>query len=177
MELWDVYNLDRQKTGRTMVRGDKFKTGDFHLVVHICIFNSKNQMLVQQRQPFKDGWPNMWDTTVGGSAVAGDSSQKAAERETLEEIGYEIHLDGIKPHMTINFDDGFDDIYLVYEDLDITKLKLQYEEVQQVKWATKEEIQKMIENGEFIPYYTAYIDLLFSMGKSYGSRPIRTEEG
>lgn len=175
MELWDVYDADRQKTGRTMVRGDKFKVGDFYLVVHVCIFNSKKQMLIQQRQPFKDGWSNMWDTTVGGSAVAGDSSKTAAEREVLEEIGYKICLDGIKPHITINFDDGFDDIYLVNDDVEISKLKLQYEEVQQVKWATKEEIQKMIKEGVFIPYYSAYIDLLFTM-HGYGGRPCCIQE-
>ena len=37
MELWDVYDADRRLTGRTMVRGERFQPGDYHLVVHICI--------------------------------------------------------------------------------------------------------------------------------------------
>ena len=49
MELWDVYDVVRNKTGRTMVRGETFAEGDYHLVVHVCIFNSKGEMLIQKR--------------------------------------------------------------------------------------------------------------------------------
>ena len=55
MELWDVYDVDRQLTGKTMVRGEPFEKGAYHIVVHICVFNSEGQMLIQQRQPFKHG--------------------------------------------------------------------------------------------------------------------------
>lgn len=75
-EYWDVYTKERVRTGRFHRRGDRMKDGDYHLVVHVCIFNSKNQLLIQQRQPFKKSWSNMWDLSVGGSAVAGDSSSQ-----------------------------------------------------------------------------------------------------
>ena len=45
-------------------------------------------MLIQHRQPFKEDWSNMWDLIVDRSAVAGDTSKTAAEREFLEELGY-----------------------------------------------------------------------------------------
>ncbi len=90
MEIWDIYDVNRNKTNRTMVRGESFNEGDYHLVVHVCIFNSKGEMLIQQRQPFKSGWPNMWDFTASGSAVSGDTSQMAAEREVDEELGLKI---------------------------------------------------------------------------------------
>ncbi len=160
MELWDIYDESRMKTGRTMKRGDPFQAGDYHLVVHVCIFNSKGEMLIQQRQPFKKGWSNMWDITVGGSAVAGDSSRTAAEREVMEEIGLEISLSGIRPAVTVNFDCGFDDVYVITQDVDISSLKLQYEEVQAVKWAQTDEIKAMIDQGIFIPYHKAFIDML-----------------
>lgn len=169
MEIWDLYDKDRIKTGETMVRGSKFKENTYHLVVHVCIFNLEGKMLIQQRQPFKDGWPNMWDITVGGSAVSGDTSQLAAEREVYEKIGYKLSLDGIRPSLTINFDKGFDDIYLIQKDVDISKLKLQYEEVQSVKWASKEEILSMIDEEIFIPYHKSLIDLLFFMRTSKNS--------
>ncbi|MCR1877281.1 NUDIX domain-containing protein [Paraclostridium bifermentans] len=169
MEIWDLYDKDRIKTGETMVRGSKFKENTYHLVVHVCIFNLEGKMLIQQRQPFKDVWPNMWDITVGGSAVSGDTSQLAAEREVYEEIGYKLSLDGIRPSLTINFDKGFDDIYLIQKDVDISKLKLQYEEVQSVKWASKEEILSMIDEEIFIPYHKSLIDLLFFMRTSKNS--------
>lgn len=169
MEIWDLYDKDRIKTGETMVRGSQFKENTYHLVVHVCIFNLEGKMLIQQRQPFKDGWPNMWDITVGGSAVSGDTSQLAAEREVYEEIGYKLSLDGIRPSLTINFDKGFDDIYLIQKYIDISKLKLQYEEVQSVKWASKEEILSMIDEEIFIPYHKSLIDLLFFMRNSKNS--------
>ena len=169
MEIWDLYDKDRIKTGETMVRGNQFKENTYHLVVHVCIFNLEGKMLIQQRQPFKDGWPNMWDITVGGSAVSGDTSQLAAEREVYEEIGYKLSLDGIRPSLTINFDKGFDDIYLIQKDVDISKLRLQYEEVQSVKWASKEEILSMIDEEIFIPYHKSLIDLLFFMRTSKNS--------
>ncbi|GAY76629.1 putative Nudix hydrolase YfcD [Sporolactobacillus inulinus] len=97
MERWDIYDKNRRLTGRTMARGQKFGKDDYHLVIHVCIFNSKNEMLIQQRQPWKKGWPNMWDVTVGGSALSGESSIEAAERETFEELGNKIDLSNERP--------------------------------------------------------------------------------
>ena len=113
MEQWDLYDIHRMKTGETWVRKQKMREGNLHLVVHICVFNSKGEMLIQHRQSFKEGWPNRWDFTAGGSAVAGDTSQMAAERELFEEIGLHYNFDNIRPYFTINFDYGFNDFYLI----------------------------------------------------------------
>lgn len=161
MELWDVYDENRVKTGRTMVRGEPFKEGDYHIVANVCVFNSDGKMLIQQRQPFKEGWSNMWDITAGGSAVSGDSSRTAAEREVMEEIGLKIDLNGVDPKVTITIDNCFNDFYVITQDVDISLLKLQYEEVQAVKWADAEEIKSLIGSGNFIPYHPGFIDLLF----------------
>lgn len=167
MELWDIYDRERNKTGRTMVRGP-VPEGDYHLVVHVCIFNSRGEMLIQQRQSYKEGWPNLWDISVGGSAVQGDSSQSAAEREVKEELGLVLDLQGVRPHFTNNFDRGFDDFYLVEQEVNIDGLKLQEEEVQAVKWASKEEILELLSQGKFIPYYEELIEFLFAVRKNYG---------
>ncbi len=176
MELWDVLDKDRAKTGRTMVRGEPIKDGDYRLVVHVCIFNSQGEMLIQQRQPFKKGWSNMWDVTVGGSAVAGDTSQTAAEREVFEEIGLKINLQSVRPSLTHYFDDGFDDFYIMEQDVDLEKLTLQYEEVQAVKWASKLEILQMIADGIFIPYYDSAIQLLFDIRQRKGTLRSRCDD-
>ena len=161
MELFDLYTRDRIRTGRTMVRGDKVPEGLYRLVVHVCIFDPEGRMLIQQRQPFKKGWSNMWDITVGGCAVAGDTSQDAAEREVREEIGLELDLQDERPTMTTTFDGGFDDYYVLTRDVDLSSLHLQYEEVQTVRWAEKEEILRMIDDGQFISYEKSLIELLF----------------
>lgn len=159
MEQWDIYDRDRTKSDKTMVRGNPFEKDCYHLVVHACIFNSKGEMLIQQRSPFKSEWSNMWDITVGGSAIQGETSQMAIEREIYEEIGLKVHLHEVRPHMTINFDVGFDDVYLIEKEIDLKHLISQDEEVQQVKWATMEEILQKIENRTFIPYYNSLIQL------------------
>ena len=169
MEIWDLYTEDRQPTGRTMIRGNEHPEGFYRLVVHVCIFNNRGQMLIQQRQPFKDGWPNMWDVSVGGSAVAGETSREAAEREVLEELGLNISLEGVRPAITISFKEGFDDNYVVVKDVNDEEIKLQEEEVQGYKWAYEEEILKMIEDGIFIPYHKGKIELLFFLRNHMGS--------
>ena len=92
-----------------------------------------------------------------------------AEREVYEEIGYKLSLDGIRPALTINFEDGFDDMYLIKKDIEISDLYLQYEEVKAVKWASKEEILKMIDQETFIPYHKSLIELLFFMKDTKGT--------
>lgn len=169
MELWNIYDKERIKTDKTIERGNKLSDNEFHLVVHICIFNSEGKMLIQQRQPFKKGWPDMWDITVGGCAIAGENSSMAAERELLEEIGYQADFSGERPFFTINFSTGFDDYYLIERDVEIRELTLQYEEVQNVKWADKDKILKMIDAGSFIPYYGSLIGLLFEMRNQEGA--------
>ena len=172
MELWDVYDKDRIKTGSEIERGGILETGEYHLVVHVCIFNSKNEMLIQQRQPFKEGWPNMWDITAGGHSVAGESSSLAAERELFEEIGCKMDFSNMRPRFTVNFEEGFDDYYLVEveeDKIEIDDLSLQYEEVQQVKWASKDEIFHMIDQGDFISYHKSLIEMCFDMKSRHGA--------
>lgn len=160
-EMLDLYTADREKAGRTICRGEPTPEGFYRLVVHVCIFSPDGRMLIQQRQPFKKGWSNLWDITVGGCAVAGDDSRSAAERETREELGLAIDLMDVRPTMTIYWEHGFDDYYVLTQQVDTDALKLQAEEVQAVRWATKEEILRMIDSGEFIPYEKSQIELLF----------------
>ncbi len=176
MELWDLYDRDRIPTGETHERGKPLPEGRYHMVVHVVIFNSKGEMLIQQRQPFKAGWPNLWDVTVGGSAIAGDSSRSAAEREVLEEIGLPLDLSHERPRLTIPFDVGYDDIYTLVMDVDLTTLRLQESEVQAVRWASEQEILDMLEDGRFIPYHRAFIRLLFAMRNSRGLHVSRLGE-
>lgn len=169
MEVWDVYDKNRVITGNTMIRGNKIKEGDYHLVVHVIIFNSNGEMLIQQRQSTKKEWPDMWDITVGGSAIAGECSYEAAEREVFEEIGHKLFLKDMRPSVTVNFEFGFDDYYIINEDVDIGSLKLQSEEVQNVQWADCERILSMIRDNLFISYHKGFIEFLFSMKNYMGA--------
>ena len=161
MEIFDLYDCARRPLGRTMIRGTKTPANCYRLVVHVCIFNPKGEMLIQQRQSFKDGWPNMWDVSVGGSVIAGETSQDGARRELLEELGLDVDFSGLAPALTTTFTGGFDDVYILTMDLDPAGLKLQYEEVQAAKWTSEDEVLDMIANREFIPYNRPFIECLF----------------
>ena len=169
MELWDVYDIDREKSGKTMERGAKFEDGAHHMGAHICVFNSEGKMLIQKRQAAKSGYGGRWDLSAGGSSLAGENSRQTAHRELLEEIGIDHDFSDVRPHLTINRINIFDDIYLVKKDVDISTLKLQVEEVEKVAWADADEIVAMIEKDEFVPYYPELIRLLFVMKERYGS--------
>ena len=100
MEKWDVYDINRVKTG-VMERGWEFAPDAYTCVMHICIFNSKGEMLIQQRQSYKKTWHNLWDVSVGGHTEAGETSQMSASRELFEELGIKRDFTGIRPHFTI----------------------------------------------------------------------------
>lgn len=161
MEIWDIYDAYREKTGRTHIRGEDMQAGDFHQVVHVWIVNDKGEYLIQKRQPWKKGWPNMWDCSAAGSAIAGDTSEMAAIREVKEELGIDLNMEQAEFLFTIKFARGFDDIWLVRQNVSIDDVILQDEEVAEAKWVTAEELRNMVRNGEFIRF--SYIDSLFEM--------------
>ena len=168
MEKWDLYDNNRQLTGKIIERGQNCPQNLCRLVIHICIFNKKGEMLIQQRQSDKKSWPNAWDITLGGCVQTGETSQQAAKRELREELGIEYDFSDVRPYMTINFDNGFDDFYLIEEDVPLNKITFKDNEVQAVKWATEEEILDMIKSKQFINYYPTFISALFEMKEARG---------
>ena len=169
MELFDLYTADREKTGRTMERSERTPPGFYRMIVHVCIFGEDGRMLIQQRQTIKKAWPNMWDVSVGGCAIAGDSSRSAAERETREELGLSLDLSDARPALTVYWERVIDDVYILTRSMDLASLRLQPEEVRAVRWAEKEEILRMIDGGLFVPYDRSFIEYLFFRRDHSGS--------
>ena len=48
-EIIDLYTVDRELTGKTAKRGDALEKGTYRMVIHVCIFNRKGEMLIQKR--------------------------------------------------------------------------------------------------------------------------------
>lgn len=159
-EIWDVYDENRNLTGRTHRRIDPLAKGDYHLVVHVWLQNSKGEFLITKRAPNK-GFPNMWECT-GGSAVVGDDSITAAIREVKEETGLDVIPE--KGELVFSFKNvyNFCDIWLFKQDFNIKNVVLQEGETIDAMYASKETICKMVEHGEFIKY--GYIEDFFENG-------------
>ena len=145
MELRDLYDENKKITGETIYKGQDVTIGLYYITVLIFIQNNKNEFLLQKRVKKKDG---KWATT-GGHPVSGETSKQGIITEIKEELGINVVEENVKLFKTIKTEDDFVDIYYLKEDIDINEIKIQKEEVEDVKWSTIDEIQKMIQQEIF----------------------------
>ena len=89
MEIWDLYDENKNVTGRYCIRGNEIPDNLYHLVVHVWIKNSKGEYLISQRSENRPKFPLKWEC-VGGSVLKGETSLQGALRETKEEIGIDL---------------------------------------------------------------------------------------
>ena len=129
MEILDLYDHRRYPTGETMVRGDPVPSGRYRCVVHICLFNSAGQLLIQQRQANAPRWPDYWDVSAASGVSSGETPQIAAIREVKEELGLDIDFSNAAPAFSVTFSEGFDDFFIITKDVAHASLRLQPEEV------------------------------------------------
>lgn len=160
MEYWDIYDKNKNKTGKIIQRGQRLLDDEYHLIVHIWIKNSEGKFLIQQRSE-KVKNPLVWSAT-GGSVVAGEDSYSGALREMKEELGIDLsNENGYLFDSSLYEEDNqkyWCDTYLYFIDLDVAKLQLQKEEVKQAKYEKMEVIKQMMKDGDFFIY--DYLDEL-----------------
>ena len=151
-ELWDVYDGNGQKTGRTMERGVP-KPGEYMLCVHIYLHTPDGRFLVQKRSKTKESHPGEWDVT-GGAVLHGEESIDAAIRETLEEIGISLSKDELHFVSRIKKRKSCADVYFAEKAFELSACTLQEEEVEEVSFVSGEELLKMEKNERLreIPY-------------------------
>ncbi len=154
-EYFDVLNEEGNYTGKVESREKCHKEGLWHKAVVVFIINSKDQVLLQRRSPNKKLWPNMWDVTAGGHVLTGEFGFQTIIRETKEELGIELNKNeitflGSSRSSNVKGDivnNHFNEYYIANKDIDETKLKLQEEEVSEVKWIDKNEIIEKIKDN------------------------------
>ena len=149
-ELWDVYDKERNFTGRTHRRGDPLPTGDFHLTVHVWLQHTDGRFLLTKRAPNK-GYAGLWECT-GGSALAGDDSLTAAIREVREETGLTVAPENGKIILDYQGWDWFTDVWLFQQHFELDAVTLQPGETCDYKWVTADEILKMHEQEQMVPF-------------------------
>lgn len=151
-ELWDIYDRNRVKTGRTIERGKPMESSDYHIVVNVWLQNPHGEWLISKRTPNKT-FPNMWECT-GGSVLAGEDSLTAAVREVGEELGIRLRPEDGRLFTSLlrqnhRFPD-FLDVWFFGCDCSLDDVILQKDETCGAMWATSGAILEMIENGIFI---------------------------
>lgn len=149
MEIWELLDKDGNETGKTIKNGEVIPEGFYHLGADVWIINSENKILIQKRSPKKKASPNVWAMT-GGSVIKGETSLETIERETLEELGIKLNMKNIKLVKKFKSDKVWIHTYLIKQDINLSEIIMQEDEVIDVKWATYEEIENLVKNGNFM---------------------------
>lgn len=161
-EYVDLYDNFRNKTGDIIERRQRVPKGLYRLIIHVCIFDTKGRMLIQQRTENKNSWANMWDLTISGAVSSGETSQLAAKRELFEELGIKHDFSKDYPNISVKTSYRIDDIFIINNmDVKLSDLKLQKEEVKDTSFNSLDEILELIDKKKFVPYQKDYIKLLF----------------
>jgi len=182
-EYFDVLDENGIKTGAIKPREEVHRDGDWHRAVYVWILNSKKELLLQKRSPEKDSHPNFWDISAAGHVLAGKNSLETAVREVEEELGLKIKESDLEylysyNHRTIQnngtfINGGVYDEYLLKIDLDLSNLKLQKEEVSDVKFINYVELEELVKNGDptIVPHPNSYSRIFKIVHKRYNKTP------
>ena len=156
-EFFDVLDENGNKTGKTKLRSEVHRDGDWHKAVHIWIINNNGEILLQRRCATKDSNPNMLDVSCAGHLSAGDDSLSGAVRELKEELGIDIELSELEFVKTIKrsskytdsfINNEFDDLYTLKTDKKVEDMEFQKEEISEIFYAPYRDFKKMVENRQ-----------------------------
>lgn len=158
MELWDIYDKNKQRTGRTMKRNDWcLKDDEYHLTVLGVVMRPDGKFLITQRVMTK-AWAAGWWEVSGGAAMAGEDSRDAVIREVMEETGLDVsdaeggYVFSYHRENPGEGDNYFVDIYRFVMDFDESDVHIQENEALGFKLATHEEIKELADKGIFLHY-------------------------
>lgn len=153
MEIWDVCDINRNLIpGRTSVRGSgDMKDDEYHIVVFGVVLAGDGRVMVSMRDPNK--WLGGFWEFNGGSAISGESSRQAIERELLEETNLdvsgcsgEVIKSAVKEFPGSNW---IYDVWIFETEIDEKKLRPQEGEVTQIEVKSIDWVKEQYKNGKF----------------------------
>lgn len=160
MEIKDLYDNEKIKTGNTVLKGEEIPVGQYYITVVVCIQNQQGEFLLQRRVDNKDG---KWAFT-GGEPKSGQSSLEGIITEIKEELGIEVSPNHLALVKTIQTENHFVDLYYLKTNIDTKNLVLQEDEVDSVKWISPNQIIELIETNQVSTshqeFYYKYLEFL-----------------
>jgi mutator protein MutT len=146
MEWNDVYDENRNLTGRIHRRGSKWSAGEYGLVVCVWVHDGKGNLLMTRRAPQKS-FPRTWENP-GGAAQAGETSLQAVRRELYEETGILAEESEFEYLSTTHDSHLFYDHYCVRSQVPLEQVVLLPGETDAAKWVSFPQVHDMIEKKQ-----------------------------
>ena len=146
MELNDIYDKERNLTGRTHRRGTPWRNGEYGLVVCVWVYDGKGKLLMTRRAPEKS-FAGTWENS-GGAALAGETSLQAICRELREETGIVAQPEEFELLDTGRDRSAHYDFYCLRRSSADTEIILQPGETDAAKWVTFDQVHDMIEKKQ-----------------------------
>ena len=158
MEYWDIYDKNKQATGRKMKRNDWcLKDDEYHLTVLGVVANRDGRFLITRRVMSKSWAPGWWEVS-GGACMAGEQSEDAVYREVREETGLDVrgweggYLFTYHRENPGEGDNYFVDVYRFVGDFDEEDIHIQESETDGYRIAGADEIKSLADQGIFLHY-------------------------
>ena len=142
MEMNDIYDKDRNLTGRVHRRGSKWGQGEYGLVVCVWVYDGKGKLFMTRRAPQKS-YAHTWENP-GGAAKAGETSLEAIQRELFEETGIRAEQEAFEYLSTTRDSHLFYDHYCLKTEIALQDVVLQAGETDGAKWVTFDQVHEMI---------------------------------
>lgn len=156
-EYFDILDENGNKTGKSKLRSEVHRDGDWHKAVHIWIINNTGDILLQRRCATKDSNPNKLDISSAGHLSAGDDSLTGALRELKEELNLDVKPEDLQFIKTLKrssrytetfINNEFDDLYIVRTDKKIDDMKFQEEEISEIMFVPYKKFKEMVNNKQ-----------------------------
>ncbi len=158
MERWDIYDKNKQRTGRTMERNNWIlKDDEYHLTVLGVVCRNDGKFLITKRAEDKAWAPGCWEVS-GGAAMAGEDSIDAVRREVWEETGLDVTKGKEEYLFTYHRenpgegDNYFVDVYRFTLEFSEEDVHNQERETTGFMLATKQQIEEFAKEGIFLHY-------------------------
>ena len=142
MEFNDIYDENRQRTGRVHQRGTRWNPGEFGLVVCVWVYDGRGHLLLTRRAEGKS-FAGTWENS-GGAAQAGETSRQAIVRELFEETGIRAAEEEFELLGTERDRNTFYDFYCLKRQVKLMDIVLLPGETDDVMWATFDQVHEMI---------------------------------
>ena len=146
MELNDIYDENRNLTGKVHQRGTPWNPGEYGLVVCVWVYDGKGHILLTRRAKGKS-FAGTWENS-GGAAKAGETSRQAIARELFEETGIRAEEDEFEFLGTDRDRNTFYDFYCLKRRVSLKDIVLLPGETDGAQWVSYGKIHWMIRTGK-----------------------------